>query len=126
MSAHFNQKATFTLLIVGTNYPYNFIGINGSICSLKPTLLHEKKNIYQLALKRDSKINNNKLFFALKKQRLMQQVLINTLMIRNNCLIDDLAKILNVNEKKLHRVWQGSDILTEKKSTELIRLFYIL
>ncbi|WP_058534252.1 hypothetical protein [Legionella saoudiensis] len=69
---------------------------------------------------------NTKVFFALKKQNLMQQVLINTLMTRNNCLIDDLAKILNIDAKKLHRVWQGNATLTEKKSTELISLFYIL
>ncbi|CAM4419321.1 MAG: hypothetical protein LEGION0403_FIIPPAGN_02140 [Legionella sp.] len=69
---------------------------------------------------------NTRMFFMLKKESLIQQVLINTLMIRNNCLIDDLAKILNIDAKKLHRVWQGNDKLTDKKSTELIHLFYIL
>jgi plasmid maintenance system antidote protein VapI len=72
-------------------------------------------------------INKNpRVFFALKKQSLMQQVLINTLMIRNNCLLDDLAQILNINAKKLHQVWEGHDRLTAKESTKLIRLFYIL
>lgn len=69
---------------------------------------------------------NTRIFFSLKKQKLIQQVLINTIMIRKNCLIEDLAKILNIDPKKLHRVWRGTDKLPETKSTELVHLFYIL
>jgi hypothetical protein len=74
----------------------------------------------------DNSLSKNRVFFNLRKHSLIQKVLINTLLIRNNCFIDDLAKILRTDAKKLHRVWQGHDKLTGKKSTELISLFYIL
>lgn len=74
----------------------------------------------------DYTVSKNKMFFNLKKHRLIQKVLINTLLIRHHCSIDDLSKILHIDAKKLHRVWQGNDKLVGKESIELISLFYIL
>jgi len=68
----------------------------------------------------------NRILFNLKNHRVVQESLINTLLIRNNCLIDDIACILHINAEKLHRVWQGEDELTEKESFKLISLFYSL
>lgn len=74
----------------------------------------------------DSILKQNRIFFDLKKNSLIQKVLINTLLIRNNCFIDDLANLLHTDAKKLHQVWQGKGTLTGKKSHQLISLFYIL
>lgn len=65
-------------------------------------------------------------FFNLKHSQLLQSVLINTLLIKTNCFIDDLANLLNIDSNKLSLVWQGKGCLSEKKSTELITLYYAL
>lgn len=74
----------------------------------------------------DSFPKHKGIFFNLKKNSLLQSVLINTLLIKNNCFIDDLANLLSIDAKKLYQVWQGKGQLTEKKSSELVSLFYIL
>lgn len=72
------------------------------------------------------KSTHYKIFFTLKDQSVVQQNLIAAIMKRYNCSIDDLACMLHVDAKKLSRVGQGKAKLTEKKSQELVRLFYIL
>lgn len=65
-------------------------------------------------------------FFSLRRSQLLQSVLIDTLLIKTNCFIEDLATLLKVDSNKLRLVWQGNGRLSEKKSTELITLFYVL
>ncbi len=74
----------------------------------------------------DNVLNKNRIFFNLKHHSLIQQVLINTLLDRTNCFIEDLARLLNIDTYTLLQVRLGKVTLTDKKSHDLISLFYLL
>lgn len=67
-----------------------------------------------------------RVFFNLRRSKLLQRVLIDTLLTKTNCFIEDIATLLKVDTNKLDLVWQGKERLSEKKSTELVALFYAL
>jgi hypothetical protein len=90
---------------------------------VKEKIFNKDNNI---ACKKVSFLKKDRILFSLKDHCLVQKSIINTLLIKNNWLIEDLAYILQVSPQKLHRVWLGKDRLTKKKSFNLICLFYTL
>jgi hypothetical protein len=81
-------------------------------CSMSPLGNHNSKK-------------TNRIFFNLKNESVIQQVIIDTILLKYNCLLDDLAYLLGVGVKKLQQVRNGEDCLSEKKSQQLISLFYL-
>lgn len=71
-------------------------------------------------------LNQKGIFFKLKGHSLIQSILIDTLLTKNNCSIEDLATITHTDSKKLHQVCLGQARLSEKESIDLVTLFYML
>lgn len=67
----------------------------------------------------------NRIFFNLKNDHLIQQVIIDTILLKYNCLLEDLAYLLGVGVNKLQRVRNGEERLSKQKSHKLISLFYL-
>lgn len=85
-----------------------------------------KKELCGIINENNTTAVKNRILFNLKEERLVQKVLINALLCKTNYFIDDLAKLLHIDAKKLNQVWAGKGKLNKIKSMELVSLFYII
>lgn len=65
------------------------------------------------------------ILYNLKEHNLIQNLLINTLLSKKNCHMEDIAMMLQTNLSKIERVLLGQEQLSDKESSDLVNFFYI-